>query len=137
MNGGLELTQLLPELAAQAQWSVAELAGMYGVSVKTLERRCRETLGVRPREWMIRLRLEQARTRLQNGATVSAASYDAGYPDPSHFARAFKKHFGQPPSFHRLPVSPQTGSPAPEVTKNGKCLQLAQQMTACFIECDQ
>jgi AraC family transcriptional regulator len=106
MNGGWELTQLLPELAAQAQWSVAELAGMYGVSVKTLERRCRETLGVCPRDWMIRLRLEQARTRLQNGATVSAASYEAGYPDPSHVSRAFKKHFGQPPSRHRRAARP-------------------------------
>ncbi|MBE0545807.1 MAG: helix-turn-helix transcriptional regulator [Verrucomicrobia bacterium] len=69
--------------------------------MKTLERRCRETLGVRPRDWMIKLRLEQARTRLQNGATVKAASLEAGYPHPSHFSRAFKKHFGQPPPRYR------------------------------------
>lgn len=98
---------------------MAELVGICGFSVKTLERRCRKTLGVRPRDWLIRLRLEQARTRLQNGATVSAASYEAGYPDPSHFSRAFKKHFGQSPSFHRRAARPQAGSPAPEVTKDG------------------
>lgn len=50
---------------------------------------------------MIKLRLEQARTRLQNGTTVKEASLEAGYPHPSHFSRAFKKHFGQPPPRYR------------------------------------
>ncbi|RYF38250.1 MAG: AraC family transcriptional regulator [Cytophagaceae bacterium] len=51
-----------------------------------------------PRRFQKQLRLREAR-RLMLGEDIDAASagFRVGYEDPSHFNRAYKKHFGHSP----------------------------------------
>lgn len=55
-----------------------------------------ETLGAHVR----RLRLERAAHALAGGGRVTTTAFDAGYESPEAFSRAFRAHFGHPPSDH-------------------------------------
>jgi len=104
MSGRLEQRANWPELAVKAQWNVASLAELCGVSIATLERHFLKTFGTRPHGWMTGLRMGQALARLRNGATVKQAATEAGYRHAQHFSRDFRKHEGRPPSRFRPPT---------------------------------
>src|SRR5690242_15468953 len=68
--------------------SIEELARGAGASVRTLQRIFREETGMRFVEWRQRLRLLQAITLLEQGASVTAAGAQAGYASTSAFIAA-------------------------------------------------
>jgi len=54
---------------------------------------------------LVERRLQYAGVRLRTlsaGHSVSEVAYDAGFTDPSHFARRFRQHFGSSPSVWRI-----------------------------------
>ncbi|MFP4283835.1 MAG: helix-turn-helix transcriptional regulator, partial [Opitutales bacterium] len=51
------------------------------------------------RDYLSQHRLERARRLLEDGAgNVTEAAFSAGYSSVSQFSRAFRRHFGKPPS---------------------------------------
>ena len=78
--------------------SVEELASGAGASVRTLQRIFSEETGMRFVEWRQRLRLLQAITLLEQGASVTAAGAQAGYASTSAFIAAFRQQMGETPA---------------------------------------
>lgn len=58
----------------------------------------RELVGSAPHIYVVRKRLELARTLLREGMSVTETCFAAGYNNAGHFTRSFKRHFGVLPS---------------------------------------
>jgi AraC-like DNA-binding protein len=67
------------------------------VSLRTLQRRLREHVGVGPKALLKRLRLQEAAARLAEGEPLADLAYALGYCDQAHFARDFTEAVGHPP----------------------------------------
>ena len=84
------------------QLHVSDLCRAAGVSERTLEYAFKETLGLTPVAYLIRLRLHQVRRALlaatQGSATVSAVALDWGFWHFGEFSRAYRECFGELPS---------------------------------------
>lgn len=79
---------------------VDDLAERAGVSVRTLQRRFRDHVGVAPKWVLQRYRLYEAGERARDGAEVdwSAVAHDLGFSDQAHLVRDFHDAFGMPPA---------------------------------------
>jgi AraC-like DNA-binding protein len=63
----------------------------------------KQTAGMTPHAWVLRLRLERACGLLiQTGRTLTQVAQEVGFYDQSHFNRAFRHAFGVSPSKYRL-----------------------------------
>ena len=78
--------------------SVAELARRFGFDRSHLYRLFQKGYGIGVKEYITRVRMDKAREFLTLGHSVQSTAYMVGYPDEFNFSRAFKKHFGVPPS---------------------------------------
>jgi transcriptional regulator GlxA family with amidase domain len=59
-------------------------------------------LGIGPTEYIRNLRLQKAqRLLIGTDGTVQEIAVQAGFPDPFHFSRLFKRHFGVSPVYYR------------------------------------
>jgi AraC-like DNA-binding protein len=82
---------------------VDQIAGVYAMTVRQLQRLFREYAGVTPK-WVIqRYRLIEAAERLAAGASpdLAALAVDLGYADQPHFIRDFKMIVGRAPGDYR------------------------------------
>jgi len=79
------------------QVSLAELAGLSGVSRYQIVRAFARELGVTPYAYVIQRRVRLARQLLVSGATLVEAALRAGFADQSHLTRAFARQYGVPP----------------------------------------
>ena len=77
--------------------SVGEIVEKFFISPSTLNRHFRTYLHTAPREYIEAKRLSHALALLKNGASVTKAAEEAGFPDCSHFIMLFKKKFGKTP----------------------------------------
>jgi AraC-like DNA-binding protein len=76
-----------------------ELAALCGLGRFHFLRRFKQTVGMTPHAWLLRLRLEHACTLLANGKqTIAEVAQGVGFYDQSHFNRAFRQAFGVAPS---------------------------------------
>lgn len=76
-----------------------ELAAVCGLGRFHFLRQFKQTIGMTPHAWLLRLRLEQACALLARGKqTISDVAQDVGFYDQSHFNRAFRQAFGVAPS---------------------------------------
>jgi AraC-like DNA-binding protein len=72
--------------------STQELATMAGLSVSQFERRFSESLGVSPRQYVLRIRIESAARRLASTEqTVSEIAIACGFHDHAHFSKSFRR----------------------------------------------
>jgi AraC-like DNA-binding protein/mannose-6-phosphate isomerase-like protein (cupin superfamily) len=79
--------------------SLDELAAVCGLGRFHFLRRFKQTIGMTPHAWLVRLRLEQACSLLARGAgTIADVAQGLGFYDQSHFNRAFRRAFGVAPS---------------------------------------
>lgn len=80
---------------------VSDLARELGISVRQLERRCLDCLGMPLRDYRRLVRYSAAMTALMmQGASpqaLASLAQDARYVDQSHFTRDFSAMVGQPP----------------------------------------
>lgn len=76
----------------------AELARAFGLSQRTLVRRCSDELGMSLGEWRQRLRVMQAISLLQDGQTVESVALDLGYSTASSFIAMFRRITGNSPA---------------------------------------
>ena len=78
--------------------SVADLAKRFGFDRSHLYRLFQKSYGIGVKDHIVRVRMDKAREFLSLGHSVRTTAYMVGYGDEFNFSRAFKKHFGFPPS---------------------------------------
>lgn len=82
--------------------TVAGLANLCHVSEVYFRRLFKETFGVSPGDYVIRLRLETAANYLEHGdMTVGEIAEAVGYTSVSYFDKEFKKAYGETPLRYR------------------------------------
>lgn len=89
----------------RANWNqpltIERLAQTTGVGARSIFRYFKETRGCTPLDFMKTLRLEQARRALQqpgDETTVSAEALRCGFNNMGHFAKDYRRKFGELPS---------------------------------------
>lgn len=77
--------------------SIQELAESLHIDRHYLTKLFRSSYGMSPQAYLTQLRLERARTFLQQGYGVSETAAMVGFSDLSNFSRRYKAQFGIPP----------------------------------------
>jgi AraC-like DNA-binding protein len=76
-----------------------DMAAVCGVGRFHFLRLFKQTVGMTPHAWLVRLRLEQACSLLTRSVgTIADVAQSLGFYDQSHFNRAFRQAFGVAPS---------------------------------------
>lgn len=76
-----------------------EFARLANRSLSAFKRDFQKTFHATPGKWLMEKRLAHAMHLLTNlKKTVSEASFESGFENPSHFSRAFRRHFGESPA---------------------------------------
>jgi len=114
LNGGaartadarvMQTLQLIHEDPA-ARLSLAALARHAKLSPSRFAALFKQTTGVPVRRYKLWVAMGAAVRSMQRGASLTAASMDAGFSSPAHFSSAYRQMFGMEPS--RLVWSPAT-----------------------------
>ncbi len=76
--------------------TLGEIARASGFCEDYFKRRFRRLIGEPPFQWLLRLRLEEARSLLarERGLSIERAALRCGFGDPKHFSRSFRRRFG-------------------------------------------
>lgn len=83
-------------------FSIEELADVAHLSVSALERRFKKYLSKTPKQFIIEVRLENARRLLvESNIPISQVGEETGFTDHSYFSKQFKMFFGELPSDFR------------------------------------
>ncbi|MEX2390251.1 MAG: bifunctional DNA-binding transcriptional regulator/O6-methylguanine-DNA methyltransferase Ada [Dehalococcoidia bacterium] len=86
---------------ADADPALTEVADRMGVGAEYLRRLFRRELGVSPRQYQASARAGRLKDGLRDGATVTRALYDAGYPSGSRLYEKADDHLGMTPATYR------------------------------------
>lgn len=90
------------ETQAATDLTLIDLAGAARLSPFHYLRTFEHLTGVTPHQYVLRIRLRAAATRLATGqARILDVAYDAGFGDVSNFNRAFRREFGVTPRMYR------------------------------------
>ena len=111
-NNWLKSVLKFAETVPHDEITVSKLAKAAHVSVKTMERRFLQTIGINPKMFCKIIRFQQAVKEIQNkNATVRknlSVSLTGGYYDQSHFAKEAKQFTGHSPKKMLLHFAPGT-----------------------------
>ena len=79
--------------------SLSELAAVIGMSPHYFAELFKKSTGRAPHQYILMQRIERAKQKLcEPDRSVIEVGLDAGFQNPSHFARVFKKFVGISPS---------------------------------------
>lgn len=85
-----------------AEHSLAALAALVGMDVRRFTSAFHDAFGLSPWQYVMRMRLDEAARRLWYGtAPVTDVALATGFASSSHFATAFARRFGVPPTRYR------------------------------------
>ncbi len=104
----LDLHQLWERVNAtpSAPWKLADLAKQIGVSSRQFQRLMREHYDLTSEQMLLRIRMEHARELLAaTDLSMEMISERVGYQSVYSFAKAFKRHFEEPPGAYRKRLS--------------------------------
>ena len=76
---------------------LVELASSSGTTIRTLNRKCQERLGMPLNEWRQRLRVVKAMHLLEMGEKVENVAFEVGYNSASSFIAMFQRQTGTTP----------------------------------------
>jgi AraC family transcriptional regulator len=86
--------------------SIAQLAAIAGMSPHYFAELFRRSTGRAPHQYVLLQRIERAKESLRDPRqSVIEAGLDAGFVNPSHFARIFRKLVGMSPSVFRSEIN--------------------------------
>ena len=81
---------------------IKHLASTIGISRSHLTSLFKAAFGLPPHRWLLRKRLETARTLLTDEAgSITGIAFSCGFNSSQHFATAFRARFGVSPSAYR------------------------------------
>ncbi len=83
--------------------TVANLAELFGFERSYLYRLFYRRYGTGIKEFLIKTRMEQAKSLLEKGYGVGETAFAVGYKDPFNFSKAYKERFGVSPKEERRP----------------------------------
>lgn len=107
------------EERADAELSLAQVAGGFGLSEGHMRERFRQAFGKTPRRYLIELRLAKAAELLRGtGLSLAEIAHRVGLGDAVKFRRFFKAIYGVTPSAFRLEYQ-DPGSPERERESSG------------------
>ena len=87
--------------------SLAELAGVAGMSTFHFAREFKRATGTTPHQYLIRFRVERAKALLSESALpLVEVGSQAGFSHQSHFTRLFRRLTGTTPQSYRLSFQP-------------------------------
>ncbi|MCS7459146.1 helix-turn-helix domain-containing protein [Paenibacillus doosanensis] len=95
------LVAYLDEHYMQEDLSLQALAESYGISWSNFSGIFKKYVGVRPIDYLTRLRMNHAKARLLQPLRMEEVARQVGYRDPLYFSRIFKKTIGVSPSVYR------------------------------------
>lgn len=96
-----------------APHSLASLAALVDMDVRRFTSAFQAGFGISPWQYVLRARLDEAARQLAGtGAAVTEIALATGFATPSHFATAFVRRFGVPPSRYRALIGVQS-TPTP------------------------
>ncbi len=84
---------------------ISDIAKSLNINRKYMARIFKSRMGLSMQEYVISLRLENAKKLLGNGYSVSEAAQLSGYKDSFVFSKAFKKHYKNPPIYYRKKIA--------------------------------
>jgi len=85
--------------------TVTELADAVGLTANWFGERFKAATGMTVHDYLARLRIEAARTTLEeDDHDITSVALAVGYDDPSYFARIFRRHTGITPRAYRQRV---------------------------------
>lgn len=85
--------------APNAPHRIADVAAELGVSPFHLARVFRAETGTTVHQYLLRIRMKQALSRLHAGEPhLSRLALDLGFSSHSHFTETFRRHFGESPA---------------------------------------
>ena len=76
---------------------VEEIADRLNLNRRYLSRLFKQNTGKSIQEYLIAVRMEEARQRLEEGHSVAASARLCGYEDVGNFSKMFKQYFGSSP----------------------------------------
>ncbi|MGX5175301.1 ATP-binding protein [Aliikangiella sp. IMCC44653] len=83
----------------EPEFSIDELARSLALSRRSLSRKCQQELNQSVGKFITQVRMQNAFELIEGtNHSVSEIAYAVGYESLAYFSRAFKKHFGIPPS---------------------------------------
>lgn len=85
----------------QQELNIRSLAKICNISVNTLERHFKDTLGISPFEAIRRKRLFSSMMYLKSGSSVTEAALKSGFSDYSNYIQLFRKQFGITPGQYK------------------------------------
>ncbi|MDF1763828.1 MAG: AraC family transcriptional regulator N-terminal domain-containing protein [Oleibacter sp.] len=77
--------------------NIEELTKAGCMSRSKLYEQFRTSLGCSPMEYQQQRRLEKASRLIRSGTSITSASYELGFANPSHFSRRFQQLYGMTP----------------------------------------
>jgi len=90
-----EVLNFINENIGEPDLSVELLASNLKLSRSQLYRKIKALTGYSANEFIRRIRLQKAKTLIENGATnIKEVCYNVGFSSPSYFTKCFKSHFG-------------------------------------------
>lgn len=81
--------------------TIKEMAGALGYHRTYLSKLFKQEMGISPRQFLLKIRMERARTLLSEPLTIEEIASSVGFSDPLYFSKQFKKWFGEAPSEYR------------------------------------
>jgi len=101
-NNMLKGFRTLLEDKYQKQWKVQQYAAALHTSVSSLNRLCKESVGITAKSVIQnRVLIEVKRKLIYTQVPLDHIAYNLGFKDPAYFSRFFKKLEGVPPSNYR------------------------------------
>jgi transcriptional regulator GlxA family with amidase domain len=95
MDGRIERAIAAMKERLHTPLSIAELAGLAGLSSSRFGRLFRDATGTTPVAYLRELRMRRARTLLERTSlSIADVMAQVGVSDPSHFARDFRRAHG-------------------------------------------
>lgn len=95
-----EVTGCIRENLSNNRYSIGQLAGDVAISERQLRRRIKKLLGLRPREYMMQIRLQHAHYLIHQKKyrTLAQVAQAVGYRDSGAFRDSFQQWYGSSPT---------------------------------------